>query len=372
MDARFAAGIFLADDHIIFGFAPDDDGGSAYPIDQLSTFRLPRTSNPVKDICDVLQAIDGRIGAIVRSGNGLKSGQPQVHSLSIATPGPIVATGNVGPLGASAASAPRPKNYGLMCSKNRVVGLREINVVEKVEAFISQNYLLSITDSTIVRIFHDAAAYAFGDYALRELDFVSLQPENTDASQEYQRRTVHAHVLLDAGVGGALVRNGKLAQSSMHSELGHMMLPIHPKDIVDEFAATCDCHEANECAESFLGLGAMVARHGNDFLRDYPSWDGQDSRLNVIAYYVAMLVVNLSLIAAPSRIVFSGRLITLNPHLLSMVRGHYDECLEYQTEPKRVYPGYSAQRKDEYLDLHTSRDAGVYGCIMLSRRSDTQ
>jgi len=98
------------------------------------------------------------------------------------------------------------------------------------------------------------------------------------------------------GVGGLV--NGRLLHGLLHPEAGHMLLPRDPQR--DSFTGACPYH--GDCFEGLACGPAMAKRWGQPaetLPADHPAWQLE-------AHYIALAVMNLTLVVAPQRIVIGG------------------------------------------------------------------
>jgi fructokinase len=98
-----------------------------------------------------------------------------------------------------------------------------------------------------------------------------------------------------------------------HPEMGHILPARHPDDV--EFAGICPFHGA--CLEGLASGPAIKARWSaslSELGAGHPSHD-------IIAFYLAQLVVAQQALLSPDRIVFGGG-VTNAPGLLDCIRHH--------------------------------------------------
>ncbi|OJJ12953.1 hypothetical protein BKI51_02485 [Alphaproteobacteria bacterium AO1-B] len=356
-----SAGVFIADDQVIYGFMPNVNSRLAPHINSMTIDRIPCSPNVIDDIRQVIYLLN----RLVEIKNNERDEQDTLHitSITIAIPGPIAVSGvrhkDVG------------YDYGEANGFNRRISLRNQNIYEVASSEIRKNLYASFSEEAKVQIYHDAAAYAFGEYTIREIEYVKARCIGRDedayshVKRQYYNNTVHAQILLDEGIGGAIVAFGGIAQQNMHSEMGHIIVPRHHSDY--KFSSQCSMHNADDCLESFIGIPALKRRFGDDFLNNYSAWDHKEPRLWLIAHYISYLIVNLVLVVAPTRIVLSGRIATLNKQLVRMVRGCVVDVLSSKQGDGARFPGYGSQNEvSKYIVQPQEIDAGVYGCALLA------
>lgn len=160
-----------------------------------------------------------------------------------------------------------------------------------------------------------------------------------------------AYVTVGTGIGAALCVDGEIVVGSGHSEAGHMFCPRGQGDSYD---GGCPAHGG--CIEGMAAGPAIKARWGTSL--DAVAAAGA---IDIIAHYIAHLVVNLTLVARPHRIVMGGGVMD-TPSLLSrvcskaagLVYGYIDV----------VQSGGWA----DYIVPCTLRDAGLAGGLIAAGR----
>ena len=128
----------------------------------------------------------------------------------------------------------------------------------------------------------------------------------------------HVYVTVGTGIGGGGVLNGRPMHGLTHPEMGH--LPVRRDPARDAFPGGCPFH--GDCLEGLASGPAMEARWGappETLPPDHPAWALE-------AGYLADLVVTLTLVLSPQRIVMGGGLMR-HPGLLAAVGGIASERL---------------------------------------------
>ncbi len=130
----------------------------------------------------------------------------------------------------------------------------------------------------------DVNGSAYGEYVMSQ-----LSNEDIDSLVYYT---------IGTGVGGGAIINGKLVGSLGHPEMGHVKLKRHPDDL--DFAGVCPFHK--DCMEGLVSgptFDARLNKPGKDVPLSDPVWD-------IMSYYVAQAVLQVTLILRPDKIVFGG------------------------------------------------------------------
>lgn len=106
-----------------------------------------------------------------------------------------------------------------------------------------------------------------------------------------------AYITIGTGIGGGILADGSILHGALHSEFGHLNVPIHPDD---RFAGHCAHHHT--CLEGLASGPAMAARWGrpaHEIPPDNPAWDLE-------AWYLAQGILSLLAITSPSRVIIGG------------------------------------------------------------------
>lgn len=329
MDKDYLAGIFLADDFTLVAVEAHDNA-------HLPPYRFDGVIPPRRQTSGALTV---EINSAVEEIAGLLPSGGKIASVAIAMPGPIV----VG----------KEKNHVTTSYHRKEERWTEVQIAgEFKKACAKAGVGNRLTKEPKINAYPDAAAYAYGDYYL------------SDPAEG----TVLAHLMVDEGVGGAVVVNGNLMRTPLHAEIGH--LPIRRHEL-DEFKPECSAHSYSGCAERFLSLPALRRRWGANVEEELRTWDEGDLRLHVLASYVAQLCVSLVLTVAPSRITLSGR-VSRNEHLVRLADKYMKRLLEIP-DTNLIYPGYEALNSGAgFVERRRKAHAGIYGCLLLARKTLTE
>ena len=107
------------------------------------------------------------------------------------------------------------------------------------------------------------------------------------------------YVTVGTGIGAGILGNSEVLYGQAHPEVGHMFLPLLDSD--REFEGACSFH-GNRCAEG-LAAGPAIEKRWNTPPSELDA--GHDA-WQVEAEYLAMLCINLTLVASPQRIILGG------------------------------------------------------------------
>lgn len=119
------------------------------------------------------------------------------------------------------------------------------------------------------------------------------------------------YITIGTGIGGGAIVDGKPLIGLSHPEMGHIRPQRHPDDL--GFGGICPFH--GDCLEGLASGPAIKARWGaslSDLPSDHPAHD-------IIAWYLAQLVVTLQSIMEPGRVILGGG-VTGTKGLIDRVR----------------------------------------------------
>lgn len=121
----------------------------------------------------------------------------------------------------------------------------------------------------------------------------------------------HAYITVGTGVGVGSIVSGGPVRGLGHSEAGHLRVP---RLAGDAWPGACVFH--GDCVEGLASGAAIRARTGRaaeDLAPDHPVWDG-------VVHALAALCHNLTLTAAPQRILLGGGVMGGHQHLAPRIR----------------------------------------------------
>jgi fructokinase len=135
------------------------------------------------------------------------------------------------------------------------------------------------------------------------------------------------YMTVGTGIGVGVMVNGQPLHGLLHPEAGHMLLPRDPQR--DPFTGACPYH--GDCFEGLACGPAMAKRWGQPaetLPADHSAWQLE-------AHYVALAVVNLTLVLSPQRIVIGGGVMQ-RTGLLDLVRHDVRELLNGYVQSDRI------------------------------------
>ena len=164
-----------------------------------------------------------------------------------------------------------------------------------------------------------------------------------------------AYVTVGTGIGGGGMVEGRLLHGLLHPEMGHMRIP---READDDFPGICPFH--GDCLEGLATGPALEARWGRPATQlpdDHPAWDLE-------ARHLAHVLVNLTLVLSPERIVVGGGVMKRRS-LYPAVRLEMADLLAGYLRAPEVLEGM-----DRYVVPPGLGDrAGVLGALALGQRA---
>ncbi|MEL7538087.1 MAG: ROK family protein [Pseudomonadota bacterium] len=164
------------------------------------------------------------------------------------------------------------------------------------------------------------------------------------------------YVTIGTGIGAGIMIDGRLANGRCHPEVGHMFLPQFADD--RDFAGRCAFHGAL-CAEGLAAGPAIEKRWGRPgaaLASTHPAWDLE-------ARYLAVLCINLALMASPSRIILGGGVMQ-QPQLIGLIREHFVALMNNYIDLSVL-----ADSVDELIVTPgLGSDSGVLGAGVIARQ----
>lgn len=166
-----------------------------------------------------------------------------------------------------------------------------------------------------------------------------------------QGQRTSLYFTIGTGVGGGAVIEGTTLRGLSHPEMGHIRLSRHPNDLA--FAGTCPFH--GDCLEGLASGPAIMARWGKS-LSDLPA---DHEAHEIIAYYLAQLIVSMQAVFEPGRISLGGGVMG--------TAGLIDRVQELA---ERLGAGYFTSSAKEIVALPGLGDrSGLLGALALAIRA---
>jgi fructokinase len=108
------------------------------------------------------------------------------------------------------------------------------------------------------------------------------------------------YLTVGTGIGGGAIANGQVIHGAAHPEMGHVLLPVHGRDVASGFHGVCPYHD--DCLEGLACGSAILERFGrppSELGPDHEAWE-------VEAHYLAHAVANLTFVYRPQRVILGG------------------------------------------------------------------
>jgi fructokinase len=174
-----------------------------------------------------------------------------------------------------------------------------------------------------------------------------------DARAPLQGKLIY--VTVGTGIGGGVAERGIILSGIDHPEMGHV--PVR-RVAGDDYPGCCPFHR--DCLEGLASGPAIEARWGADLSALGSDHEG----LPLIANYLGQLVVSLTLVMAPRKIIIGGG-VSQAPGLLDQI----------QQEAHRQLGGYLS-RYDELDSLISlvqgpmlGSNSGLHGAFLLAHQA---
>jgi|SRR5579859_6216845 len=164
------------------------------------------------------------------------------------------------------------------------------------------------------------------------------------------------YITVGTGVGGGAVIDGQMIHGLVHSEMGHLPLPRHPRDT---YAGHCPYHR--DCLEGMACGPAIQERWGKPAGELPPSHEAWEFE----AFYLAQAICSVTYVISPQRIIVGGGVMhqeQLFPHIRQMVVEKLNGYIQSsaildQVETYIVPPGLGDR-------------SGTVGALELARRAE--
>lgn len=154
------------------------------------------------------------------------------------------------------------------------------------------------------------------------------------------------------GVGGMVA--GRFIMGLSHSEMGHIFIPVHPKD---QFKGVCPIHK--NCLEGLASGPSMMKRWKVESALNLPS---KHFGWNLEANYIGIAVANYILCFSPQRVIIGGGVMKKNG-LIEKVRQVVLKKLNGYLHEEEIL-----HHIDRYI-VHPflKGDAGILGAFALAK-----
>ncbi len=163
-----------------------------------------------------------------------------------------------------------------------------------------------------------------------------------------QNTRVSIYITVGTGIGGGAIVDGKPLHGLSHPEMGHIRLQRHADD--RDFPGVCAFH--GDCLEGLASGPAIIARWGAPLFElgiGHPAHE-------IIAWYLAQMVVTIQSLMEPGRIVIGGG-VTGSTGLLDRLRA----------EAARMGSGYfKGKAQDIVIAPGLGDKAGLLGALALA------
>lgn len=164
------------------------------------------------------------------------------------------------------------------------------------------------------------------------------------------------YVTIGTGVGGGVIIENNVLHGAMHSELGHIMLRVHPDDPMPK--GNCPFHES--CLEGLAAGPAIEARYNCKAVTlpdDHQAWVLE-------AYYLGQMCADAVVMYAPHRIVLGGGVMHKS-FLFPMIRENTRRFLNGYINIPQIMKDI-----DEYIVPPALGDnAGAVGALLLAKKA---
>ena len=168
------------------------------------------------------------------------------------------------------------------------------------------------------------------------------------------------YITIGTGIGGGALIGGQLAHGMVHPEMGHLLVPREPDDLV--FDGNCPFHGAR-CWEGLASGPALARRWGNPaeaLPADHPAWDLE-------ARYIASALTSLVLVLSPERLILGGGVMQVTA-IFPLVRKYLTRSLAGYVRAGRLTEGMDEYVVPPQLGTHS----GILGALALAERALTR
>ncbi|KAL4471445.1 hypothetical protein ABPG74_008338 [Tetrahymena malaccensis] len=162
-----------------------------------------------------------------------------------------------------------------------------------------------------------------------------------------------AYITVGTGVGVGLIVDGKCVHGLTHPEGGHVL--IKPAQ-GETFQGVCKSH--GNCVEGMVTNHA-IAEKLNTNINELSKIEDSHEIWDSVAYYLAQLCLNLTLISSPEVIVIGGGIMNRQP-LLSLIKQNFIKLLNQYVDHPRL-----SSNIDDYIVKPFFSDSGLVGSMVV-------
>lgn len=163
------------------------------------------------------------------------------------------------------------------------------------------------------------------------------------------------YITIGTGIGAGVICEGRLLHGMLHPEAGHILLGRRSEDT--EYVSICPYH--SDCAEGLCSGPAMQKRwrcSAKELPNEHPAWDLE-------AYYLAKMLVNLTMTLSPKRFVLGGGVMH-RLELFPKIRQYYFELMNGYLKTKELAD------LDSYIVPQSLEDQqGILGAMLLGKNA---
>lgn len=142
-----------------------------------------------------------------------------------------------------------------------------------------------------------------------------------------------AYITVGTGIGIGIVVNKDVVHGLVHPEGGHMRVTKRQED--KDFKGVCPFH--GDCLEGLCTNNSIAARK-QVTIEDLPKIPDSDPIWDLIAYYLAQAIVNLTLVISPEKVIIGGGVMN-RAILLGMIHKQFIPILnKYVQHPMLETP----------------------------------
>lgn len=159
------------------------------------------------------------------------------------------------------------------------------------------------------------------------------------------------YITIGTGIGGGAVVDGKMVHGLLHPEMGHSKVVRHKNETIE-----CNCPYHTDCLEGFTAGPSILKRYGvegQNLPPDHEVWD-------ILAYYLAQGIVNITMILSPEKIVLGGG-VAKQKQIYPLIYKYFKEGInDYLVSPK-------FENMENYICYTSLGDnAGLLGALAIA------